>query len=538
MPISSKKFTGPTGLPKKTKSICPECGKILIAEYYEKDGKVYAKKTCPEHGLFDDIIWSDAKQYLRVEKFGKDGVGLINPNDTVDKGAPNVTITIDGEKFPLKSCTALANLDLTNRCNMTCPICFAEANSAGYVYEPDFDQVVAMMKTLREEKPIKCTAIQFSGGEPTIYPRFVDVIKEAKKLGFAQIQCASNGIEFAKSLDFCKAVAAAGLNTIYLSFDGTTNEPYIQARNRKMLHIKQQVIDNLRKVEHHPSVVLVPTLVKGVNDHQIGDILKFAFDNSDIILGVNYQPVAFTGRITREELEKGRFTLTDLTRCMEEQTGYIKPDDWYPVPVVAPVSNFVSAVMQHNYVTFTAHPHCGLATYLLRGKEGDIVPITRFVDVERFLTGLDKYAVKAEKSKFKKWQAFKVLMLLNKCVDSKKMPTGMSKKSLVKLMKALLGDGSKKTLAEFSWNSMYVGAMHFQDNHNYDIERVTRCAVHYVTPDLRVIPFCAYNGGPEYRVEVEKKYSMPLADWKLKHKEEAKALEQALIVPQDQKPDA
>ncbi len=537
MPILSGKFTGATGLPKKTRSVCPECGKILEAEYYEKEGKVYAKKTCPEHGTYDNVIWSDVKEYLRVEQYAVDGVGLENPNDTINKGAKKAFIKIGDEKIELRSCTALANLDLTNRCNMTCPICFAEANSAGYVYEPDFDQVVAMMKALREEKPIKCTAIQFSGGEPTIYPRFLDVLREAKRLGFAQRQVATNGIEFAKSLDFCKKAHEAGLNTIYLSFDGVTDEPYIQARNRKMFHIKQQVIDNLRKMEHHPSVVLVPTLVKGVNDHQIGAILDFAFKNSDIILSVNYQPVAFTGRITREELDKGRFTLTDLTREMKEQTGYVEPEEWFPVPVVAPISKFASATLGHGYVTFTAHPHCGLATYLLRGSDGKVVPISRFVDIKRFTSGMDELAYKADKSKFKKLYLLKALSLLNKCIDTKKMPEGLTKRKMAKIAKAFLSDGSKKTLAEISWNSMYVGAMHFQDAHNYDIERVERCAVHYITPDLRVIPFCAYNGGPEYRVEIEKKYSMPLADWKVKHKEEAKALEQALIVPEDQKPE-
>ena len=105
------------------------------------------------------------------------------------------------------------------------------------------------------------------------------------------------------------------------------------------------------------------------------------------------------------------------------------------------------------------------------------------------------------------------------------------------VLSGITGDSTKKTLAKFSWKNMYIGAMHFQDAHNYDLERVCRCSVHYATPDMRVIPFCAYNGGPEYRMEVEKKYSMPIAEWKEKHKEEAKALEQALIVPEDQRPD-
>lgn len=536
MVITTKAYSASKGLPKKVESVCPECGKVLVAEHYEKDGKVYSKKTCPEHGEFDALIWSSVEQYLRAEYYAADGIGLQNPDDTTAKN-DNVIIKIGEKPVSLKSGTSLANVDLTNRCNMTCPICFADANHAGYVYEPTFDEVVAMLQTLRDEKPIKCTAVQFSGGEPTIYPRFIDVIKKAKELGFAQVQCASNGIEFAKSVEFCQKVKDAGLNTIYLSFDGISDEPYIQARNRKMFHVKLKVLENLRQIEHPPSVVLVPTLVKGVNDHQIGGIIKFAFENSDIIRGVNFQPVAFTGRITREELEKGRYTIPDLMNDVKAQTGYVEPDEWFPVPVVAAVSKFASAYLGKPMVTFTAHPHCGMATYVFKGEDGEYVPMPRFIDVKTFVTELDKIADEVEGAKFKKLKLLKLIKLLNRCVDESKMPKGMTKKSLVKLMKGVMSDSSKTTLAGFSWNAMYLGAMHFQDAYNYDIDRVERCAIHYVTPDLRVIPFCAYNGGPNYRMEIEKKFSVPIAEWKERHKEEAKALEQALIVPEDQRPD-
>ena len=223
-------------------------------------------------------------------------------------GEDNVSIKIGDREVDLYTTTILCNIDLTNRCNMTCPICFAEANSAGYVYEPEYETIVKMLEMLRDEKPVRCTAVQFSGGEPTIYPRFLDVIRKAKELGFVQIQVASNGLKF-RDFEFCKAAAEAGMNTIYLSFDGVSDDVYIQARARKMFHVKKEVLDNLRKLEHPPSVVLVPTVVKGVNDNQLGKIMEFAFENSDIVRGVNFQPVAFTGRITASELERGRFTI-------------------------------------------------------------------------------------------------------------------------------------------------------------------------------------------------------------------------------------
>ena len=157
--------------------------------------------------------------------------------------------------------------------------------------------------------------------------------------------------------------------------------------------------------------------------------------------------------------------------------------------------------------------------------------------MEKFVLGLDKLANKADKSRFKKYYIFKAYRLMNKCIYDDKVPEGLSKKTFLKVMGNIMSKKSKKTLAVFSWKMMFIGGMHFQDSYNYDIERVERCAIHYVTPDLRVIPFCAFNSGPEYRKEVEAKFSVPLAEWKEKNKAEAKALEEAMIVPDDQKPD-
>lgn len=542
MTATSVKYTAGKGLPKKTKSLCPDCGKIIEADIVAKDGKVLIEKTCPEHGFYSDVYWSDVDMYLRAEKYAYDGIGLHNAMDrTITDGDDTINMVIDGQRFDLLSCTAIANVDLTNRCNMNCPICFANANDQGYVYEPSFEEVHEMLVTLRSTTPIKNTAVQFAGGEPTIHPRFVDIIADAKALKFAQIQVATNGLEFRK-YEKLKAAKMAGLNTIYLSFDGVSDDIYLQARDRKMFETKLKVIENCRKLVEEglksPSIVLVPTVVKGLNDHQIGDMIKFAFENSDVVRGINFQPVAFTGRVTREEVSEGRFTLPDLVRCVSEQTGYTTADDWYPVPVVAPISKFASIILGENKVTFTTHPHCGIATYLFQDDKGNVVPFPRFVDVEAFSAGLDEIADKADKAMFKKLYVTKLIKLLNKCVDESKMPEGLTKMKFVTMIKDVMSNKSKDALASFSWKMMLISGMHFQDSFNYDIERVRRCGVHYVTPDLRIIPFCAYNSGPEFRRGVEEKFSVPLAEWKEKNKEGAKALEEALIVPEDQRGDA
>jgi uncharacterized radical SAM superfamily Fe-S cluster-containing enzyme len=539
MSATIRNYAVEPGLPKKTESICPECGKILEASIFEENGKVLMQKECPQHGLFRDVYWSDVGLYLKAEKYAHDGIGLTNPADSKLKEGENANFIIDGKRIDMLSSTGLANVDLTNRCNMNCPICFAVANQAGYVYEPDFATIVKMLETLRTEAPIRCTAVQFSGGEPTIYPMFLEAIAKAKELNFAQVQVATNGIKFAKDYEFLKKASQAGMNTIYLSFDGVSDDVYLQARDRRMFQIKLDVIANCKRLREDigksPSIVLVPTVVKGMNDHQIGAIVDFALEHADVVRGINFQPVAFTGRIEREELEAGRFTLPDLAREMGEQTGYTDMDDWYPVPVVAPISNFASIILDENKVTFTAHPHCGIATYLFVGDDGKVTPFPRFVDLDRFSTGMAELAEKAEKARFKKFTAIKIIKLMNSCIIDEKLPEGLDKKKFIMIMKDIMSNKSKKTLAKFSWKMMLISGMHFQDAHNYDVERVKRCCIHYVTPDCEVIPFCAYNGGPEYRKAVESRHSVPLDEWKAANKKEALELEQALIVPEDQK---
>jgi uncharacterized radical SAM superfamily Fe-S cluster-containing enzyme len=529
------------GLPKNTKSVCPECGMVLVAELRDEGGKVYMDKTCPKHGRYHDVYWSDTELFIRAEKFAHDGIGLINPADKNMKAGEKVYIYIGDEKVELLTCSALANVDLTNRCNMNCPICFANANQQGYVYEPDYEAIVKMLDALRAEEPIKCTAVQFSGGEPTIHPDFIRIIKAAKERNFAQVQAATNGIVFAKNYELLKDASEAGLNTIYLSFDGVSDDVYLQARDRKMFKVKKDVIENCRKLKAEvgkcPSIVLVPTIVRGMNDHQIGDMVKFSFDNSDVVRGINFQPVAFTGRITKEDLEKGRFTLPDLVREFEKQTGYTTNDDWYPVPVVAPISDFASVLLGQKKVTFTTHPHCGIATYVFMDENGKVTPFPRFIDVTKFTEGLKELSKKVEKGGSKSMHKLRLVLLLNRCVKKEHLPGGVSKRKFAKMMSSVMSKRSKTALASFSWKVMFFGGMHFQDMHNYDVERVRRCGVHYMTPDCRIIPFCAYNGGPEYRKEVEDKFSIPLAEWKAKNKKGAAELEAAMVVPEDQRPD-
>ncbi|MFP4001570.1 MAG: tetraether lipid synthase Tes [Thermoplasmata archaeon] len=512
------------GLPKKTASICPECKEVIPADIVEENGKVVMKKECEEHGHFESIYWSDVEMYKEAEKWAVDGVGVDNPAIEGDTRCPDSCGLCDMHK----SQTCLANIDLTNRCNLNCPICFANANQQGYVYQPSFDQIVDMLETLRNEKPVPTTAVQFSGGEPTVHPDFFKVIKKASEMGFSQIQVATNGIKLAKDEDYTQKCVDAGLHTVYLQFDGLKRENYIQARGKDLLDTKKKVIENCRKTKPRPlATVLVPTIVKTINDDQVGDILDFAIKNRDVIRGVNYQPVAFTGRISKEERREQRYTLPDMAIDLQEQTGYLSKEDFYPVPFVTPISKLVSVIKDEPHIAFTSHPHCGLASYLVIGDDGEVRPITDFLDVEGLMEAMNekadewdtfmrKAAVKVG-SKLKSEKGKQKTMIKNfkkhfgDYLKEEELPGGVT---IPQIMEDIISEGDKKAVGKFSWRTMFVGGMHFQDDYNYDLERLKRCVIHYETPDGRIIPFCAYNGGPRYREEVEKKFSIPLKEWR------------------------
>lgn len=480
---------------KTTKSLCPECMAVIDASIFEEAGEVMIEKECKEHGKFKEVYWSDSNFYKKFERIRHDGGGLENPNIGDKKGCP-----YDCGLCPdHKTMTLLANIDVTNRCNQGCPICFANALISGYVYEPSIGQIEKMMIVLRNERPVPCSAIQFAGGEPTIREDFQELVTMAKDFGFSQIQVATNGIKLASSVEYCRRLKEAGLNTVYLQFDGVKSASYMHARGYNALPVKLGAIENCRGAGL-TSIVLIPTLIKGVNDDQIGDIVRFASKNLDVIKGVNVQPVSFVGRIAKEEREKQRITIPDFFKLIEEQTNSeIIGDDFYPVPFVVPVSYFVEAWGGRQQVEFTVHPHCGAATYIFI-KNGHFVPITRFIDVEGLMEFLDSSAKEVNRSKISRLITMeKMLREVPKFVDARRAP---SEVNIAKMLVDILRKGSIAATSEFHRNTLFLGVMHFQDPYNIDLERVQRCGIHYAVPDGRIIPFCTYN--TIYRLHIER----------------------------------
>ncbi|MGD9131401.1 MAG: radical SAM protein [Candidatus Bathyarchaeota archaeon] len=484
---------------KQTKSLCPECLQVLDATILEEDNKVYIQKECPQHGKVKEIYWSDYDLYQKANKYEEIGTGLENPRTETKLGCP-----LDCGICPEhKSHTGLAIIDVTNRCNLKCPVCFANAATAGYVYEPTKQQIFDMLENLVQNKPVKPPGLQFSGGEPTIRKDLPELIKKAKELGIHHVEVNTNGLRLAKDLEFAKSLVDAGLSTIYLQFDGLTPEVYKFTRGLDLLDIKMKAIENCRKVGL--SIVLVVTLVKGVNDKQIGDIINFAKDNFDIIRCVNVQPVSICGRINQKEREKMRITIPDFMKDVEEQTeGKIKVTDFYPVPIVVPMSKAVASLKDKRYVEFTAHQHCGMATYVFI-EDGDMIPITRYGNINKFIKTLQKVYEEAKNGHKRKAKLRLVGALRH-------IKFGLLRKYLLPILRT----GSYNSLGELHRKMLLVASMHFMDPYNFDLERVQRCCIHYAVPDGRIIPFCTMNS--IHRPKVEEKLGIPLDEWKKQHK--------------------
>ncbi len=497
-------------LPYTTQSICPECFlehdevTVIDAILYEEDGKVMYKKTCEKHGEFIDVYWGDADMWRKAQKRWYKTVGLDNPRTKTVKGCPEDC----GQCPEHKSHTALGLIDITNRCNLRCPICFAVAAEGGTVYEPSPEQVLEMMRNLRRNLPVATPALQFAGGEPTVSKHLPQYIKWAKQLGFNYVMIASNGIRIGKSKEYTRELRDAGLSTIYMQFDGVTPEPYIVARGSNILPIKKQAIRIVREVGDL-SLILVPTVVRGVNDDQVGKIIEFVVENRDVVRGVNFQPVSITGRIDHDARKEMRITIPDVIKLIEEQTGgRIPASEWYTVPSMMPLGRGLGLIQKSPQIEFSAHFACGMSTFIYIDDDGSYRPITDLMDVDRFINLFadvsDLYADK-RKGASKRAKA-KIAAGIRHIKDR-----GM----LSQLIKAFLKTGDYLTLLDFMNHVIMIGMMHFQDPYNFDLERVQHCDINYAVPDGRIIPFCTMN--MIHRPRVEKKFSVSVDEWRARY---------------------
>jgi len=490
-------------LPRTVGTLCPECSAIIVGRYFVQDDQVLIEKTCPEHGYFRDIINRDVQLFLKAAYWSFDEQpGLTNPNRKAELGCPADCGLC--ERHQSSGC--LANLDLTNRCNLSCPVCFANSNAAGYVYEPSFEQVEQMLGRLRSVRPTPATAVQFSGGEPTLHPRFLDIVARAREMGFSNIQIATNGLKTA-DYEFAERARDAGLHTLYLQFDGIGPEVYKKTRGRDIWETKLQVVENCRRLDY--KICLVPTIIRTVNDDQVGPIFQFAVENVDVVNAISYQPVCFSGRIDPKERMEQRYTLGDLAHDIAAASGAVAERDFYPLSIVMPLSQFLEAATGNPKIKASCHTECAFGTYFFVSEDKQAYPFPQVLDIEGMFTGMNEMARKLRKKggKLGYFDKLHMFRLFKSVFRKKDAPPGLTVERFTQTLQGMVDKRKGRGGAgAHNYRTLMAAGMHFQDRYNYDIERVKRCVIPYSTP-AGIIPFCAYNSGPTYRSLIEKIYS-------------------------------
>ncbi len=512
-----------------TESVCPveasqgDWRKIEAKLWIDRPAnEIWMTKHCERHGEFQDLISTDIGDYLRAEKFAQKGMGVLNPVTYTDGECP----TRCGLCFDHETKTVLAIIDVTNRCNMKCPVCFANAGTAGYLYEPTLEQIEKMLETAAKVNfPKGIHAVQLSGGEPTVREDLPDVVRTVKRYGVNHVEVNTNGLRVGdpeEGPNYLRTLMEAGVSTMYLQFDGLTADPRLVARvpsseeggrsmsteGKKRLaeyYTRRQlnVARNARKVGF-ASIVLVVTLQRGVNDDQMGDILRYAGENSDVVRCVNFQPVSMAGRMDKNKIRQVRITNADVVNGVERQTGgQIKATDFYPIPVEVPLASYIELVRggKEHYDRFSTHAQCGRATLVyVNRKDGQVTfdPITRHMNPEELYSSMDTAS-----------RSGRVAGTLRGAFGILRHTDSRLKKDMVA---PIVLRGNYEGTGEFMRKILMIGDMHFMDVYNFDFQRVRKCAIHYLVPDerfgARVIPFCTMNNF--HRPYVEKRFSVPL----------------------------
>jgi uncharacterized radical SAM superfamily Fe-S cluster-containing enzyme len=549
---SWQKVKPPLGWPRETDSLCPNCVrearqaivdgkqdyKILLNEKVgeikatitEKEGKIVMIKDCPIHGHFEDVMAMDPAFFKHLED--------VFPGSDIRSHADE-KLHNHGSSTIKYGRGSVLTIDLTNRCNMMCDPCFMDANQVGFVHELSWDEIKTMLDNAITLKPKRQMSVQFSGGEPTMSPYFLDAVRYAKKVGYNSVQAATNGIEFAKSKEFARAAFEAGLRYAYLQFDGIGNAANSHRLVGNLFDVKLRAIENLWSAG--VDIVPVITIVNGINNEQVGRVVQFALDNPKKINFLSFQPVSFTGRdeeVTPERRAAQRYTLSHLAHDVKNQTGLGEPiRDWFPISFMGTFTDWADLVhgptSEWGNLTCGCHPNCGIGMAVMIDKETkEAVPVTAFLKADQLAKDLQRVN---DAARGKKLSVLGMALALAKNYDPFKSPTHFKMTDLLKKFDKTFGATKKAATGAYGrvggdrtvedqmlrrgdrWNFLFIAGMWFQDLFNYDFRRTERCIIPYATQEGE-ISFCAYNTGIGWRNIIEKMHmTATLTKWYEEH---------------------
>ncbi len=432
-----------------TRSICPTCRTVIDAQILLRDGKVYMRKRCPEHGWFEGLIYSDATLYANSLRYNKPGTIPLAFSTEVKAGCP-----YDCGLCPEhKQHACLGIIEVNTGCNLACPVCFADAGDG---FALTVDEVERML-----DRFVECEGqgevIQFSGGEPTIHPEILTMLRAATRRPIKYVMLNTNGLRIARDDRFVAQLAEIGL-TIYLQFDGLAAETSLRLRGKDLVADKHRALDRLARAGL--KAILVAAIERGVNEHEVGPLVHFALKHP-AVRGITFQPVTHVARhLPFDPME--RVTIPDVIRAIEAQTnGLFVQQDFVPVPC--------------------CFPTCSSVTYAYVDGER-ITPLPRVLDVQAHLDYITNRAVADE-------------------------PPGL-RRALEGLWSASAIPGTDRAAEQFACAScglelgrgtdlmdriFMITVKDFMDAYTFNVKNVMKCCVEVLVPDGRMIPFCAYN---------------------------------------------
>lgn len=416
------------------------------------------KKRCPEHGLFEGIISSDAEMYLGAGRYNRPGRIPLRFATQVREGCPyDCGLCPDHQQH-----TCVGIIEVTQKCNLKCPTCFTDSPSGGSLSLHQVEQILDNFVESEGDPEV----VQFSGGEPTVHPDILMMLQAAKERGIKYVMLNTNGVRIAADPDFVKELSKIG-TAVYLQFDGFSSSTFETIRGLDLSRVKKQALQNLSRF--NVDTVLVSTIQRGVNEMEMGHVVDFAMQ-TPIVKGVVFQPTFFTGRHPGFD-PMDRVTLPDVVNGIAAQSKFgFRESDFVPIPC--------------------CFPTCSSATYVYV-EDGKVTPLPRVVNVTDYL------------DYFKNRTVIDIDSIVQGAFDS--------------LYSAAAVPGSEKMLknyctvcgipfdmGELKGKVKMIMIQPFPDPYTFNIKQVMKCCIHELLPDGKIIPFCVYNNIYRDRVGVER----------------------------------
>jgi len=449
---------------KHTTSTCPNCKILLPSTVIKEKNRVYLTRFCKNHGEIKTLIWGNAEQYIKFNR--------LENNDFIDK-------------------KNLLFLEITRKCPLNCPTCFNKSCMDTTVNDMTLSEISNIFQTYVDVSGREPVGVMLCGGEPTLREDLPTIIRMARDNGIKQIFLNTNGLRIVQDINFLKKICDAGLNTIYLQFNDLNINKQLPS-GEIIKNFQDKIITNLRSININ-GTFLVPTVVRGINDDIVYDIIKFGLKSRDVITGISFHCAMHTGK-WYENYSQNRITPYEIMKKIEvDSNGKIAVEDFFPFNYTYPLFKILTYLTGINLPRFFYSFECGISTILLFKRDDNFIPISRFLDMEVLEKKFRKILDHITHSNMNKlYLRSYIIKEIVKLLFDKKVVKGEKARALLNTVLSALNINKNRTRTRF----FIILISQFLDSYNFDMDCNKRCS-----DDICVIkdgktykfPFCYYN---------------------------------------------